>query len=153
VSGFIASPNAGTGDIANAPFFPVIAMSELRAVARIDGTIPDERLIEAATVAMSAVNTDLAGYQADREAEGITSLAEVPAAALGGRSRLVRLYLRAVYAMTKADLLERYRDFDASNSGRTREEDLDKPAAEHRRNARLAIREILGVPRVTAELI
>lgn len=153
MSGFVASPSAGTGTITNSAFFPSIAIAELRAVARIDGTVPDERLIEAATVAMSAVNTDLDGYRADRVAEGIDTLAEVPAIELGGRSRLVRLYQRAVYAMTKADLLERYRDFDAANSGRTREEDLDKPAAEQRRNARLAIREILGVPRVTAELI
>lgn len=153
MSGFIASQSAGTGEIVNAAFYPTIALAELRAVARIDGTVPDERLIEAATVAMSAVNTDLAAYQADREAEGIATLAAVPAAELGGRSRLVRLYQRAIYAMTKADLLERYRDFDAANSGRSREEDLDKPAAEQRRNARLAIREILGIPRVTAELI
>lgn len=153
MSGFVASPSAGTGQIANDAFFPAISIAELRAVARIDGTVPDERLIEAATVAMSAVNTDLDGYRAERVAEGIATLAAVPAAELGGRSRLVRLYQRAVYAMTKADLLERYRDFDAANSGRSREEDLDKPAAEQRRNARLAIREILGVPRVTAELI
>lgn len=153
MSGFIALQSAAAGEIANAAFFPTITLAELRAVARIDGTVPDERLVEAAAVAMSAVNTDLAAYQADQEALGITTLAAVPATQLGGRSRLVRLYLRAIYALTKADLLERYRDFDAANSGRAREDDLDTPAAELRRNARLAVREILGIPRVTAELI
>ena len=72
----------------------------------------------------------------------------------GKRRRFFRgLYLRAVFSTAHASLVEHYADFDATNSGRERGEQLANPADSYRRDAAWAISEIEGRPHSTVELI
>jgi hypothetical protein len=72
---------------------------------------------------------------------------------IGDTSRLVLLYQRAVYATAKAELIERYRDFDSTDAGQRRAEAMELSVDDYRRQARYAIRDILGRPRATVELL
>ena len=63
------------------------------------------------------------------------------------------LYQRAVYATAKAELIERYRDFDSTDAGQRRAETMELSVDDYRRQARYAIRDILGRPRATVELL
>ncbi|HZH44247.1 MAG TPA: head completion/stabilization protein [Lysobacter sp.] len=158
MSGFVATaPTAATSEtdaIANDGWFPNLSMTQLRAVARLDGTVTEERLRDAARYAMSAINRRLAAFKAAHQATGVTKLADVPdAGTIDGENRLVMLYRRAVQCTVKADLIERYRDFDSTDSGLRRADYMDPAIGEQRRNATWAVREILGQPHTIVELI
>ncbi len=157
MSGFIATapipPLAPAGDvIANDGWFPSLSMSATRNAMRLDGTITDQRLRDALVAAMLDVNRQLARYRARAEEMGHTSLgAAAEGATLDGVPRTVLLYQRAVMCLAHASLSEHYRDFDAAGSARQVE---DLPLIdEQRRNARWAVRELLGETHVLVELV
>lgn len=155
MSDFVA-PGAETAPetgIANNGFFPDIDPALFRLATRQDKTVTAERLAEALTAAMASVNRELAPWQVDREAEGYGALAGVDPAPLGGLPVKVRHYLRAVYSLAKAELAERYRDFDATNSGRAKADEMDGAGDAYRRDARWALADLQGRPRTAVELI
>ena len=137
--------------IVNEPWFPAVNLEAVRLIGRIDSGVTLARLAEAATAAMISVNRDLADWRAARETEGAESLAAVPAVQIGGESRNLFLYRRAVAAFAKADLLEGYVDYDLTKAGEQVSEDRSPDVA--RRNGRLALRDLLGNARTTVELI
>lgn len=138
--------------VENDGWFPDVSPAELRSSSRLNGNITPERLAISLAVAMSSVNDELAAYKAERIAEGHQSMAEVPAAQIGGQSIKVTLYLRAVYSLVQADVLDRYPDLGTTAAGEKRADEL--PAADAiRRDARWAISDILGRSRSTVELI
>lgn len=138
--------------LANDGFFPGIDLAHLRAVQRLDGTVTHERLAHETVEAMLAVNAELAAWRATQQAAGHTTLADVPAATADGASALVQRYRRAVYCLAHASLLERYRNFDAT--GARPETASELPGADElRRDARWAVRDILGMARSTVALI
>lgn len=155
MSGFVANPTVSVSELnlTNDGWFPDIDMAALRAAIRLDGTITEARLRHAAVDAVASVNRELYEWQYQQIDAGHTTLAAMPSVQLDGRSRLHLLYLRAVYSTTKADLTERYRDYDSTASGNQRADDLTPSIDEQRRNARWAIRDILGRPHSTVELI
>ncbi|MCO1344221.1 head completion/stabilization protein [Burkholderia multivorans] len=55
--------------------------------------------------------------------------------------------------LAKATLIERYRDYDTTGDGARRADELEPQSDELRRDARWAISDIVGRPRVTVELI
>lgn len=142
-----------TDAIGNDGWFPDLALSTIRATIRLDGTVTDERLRDAARYAIASVNTLLTQFKATAQAAGSASIADVSPAQIDGEKRLVMLYRRAVFSTIKADLLERYRDFDSTDSGLRRGVDLEDPIGEQRRNASWAVRDILGQPHSVVELI
>lgn len=157
MSGFVATAQAA-GDpeadaLINDGWFPDLSLSAIRATVRIDGTITDERLTEAALYAISNINDRLRKFQDAHIAAGVDSLADVSGRELGGERRLVLLYRRAVYSTIKADLIERYRDYDSTDAGQARAEQLDPAIDEQRRNATWAVRDILGESHTVVELI
>ena len=158
MSGFVATapspPAADPQDaIANDGWFPPLSMANTRNAMRLDGTVTPERLRAALVNAMMDINRQLRAFKAERAALGQASLEAASAGELvDGQPRLVLLYLRAVMCSAKADLVERYRDFDADGN-RSRLEDHEPSADEQRRNAQWAVRDILGQPHVHAELI
>lgn len=157
MSGFVATaqaaPDSAADQVINDGWFPDLTLSAFRESLRIDGTVTDARLRDAARYGMSSVNTSLAAYKAGHVAAGVAAFQEVPAAQLDGESRLVMLYRRAVFGLAKSDLTERYRDFDSTDAGLRRAVDMDPAIDEQRRNAFWAVREILGLPRTVVELI
>lgn len=154
MGGFVAT-NATPVEphITNAPFFPAIDPADFRASVRQDATITPERLKAALLYAMNEVNGELTDYVNTQLVAGFGALEFVPSSKLNGESRLVQCYRRAVYALTKAALLEHYRDFDATRSGQQRAEEQPDPDTCYRREARWAIADLIGKPRTTVELI
>ena len=146
-----AAPDSDT--LRNDDWFPDLSLSSLRLAGRIDGTVPADRLRELAKAAALAVNARLREFRAGYEGAGYASLAAVPSSRIDGESRLLALYRRAVACLLKADVIERYRDFDSTDSGQRRAEDQEPTADTWRRNASWAVSDITGQTRTVVELI
>jgi hypothetical protein len=138
--------------VTNDGFFPDIDMDALREAVRLDGTVTAARLRDATIAAVIEVNNELQAYRARQVAAGVTALAQLQPQ-IGGVSVAVSQYLAAVYRTAKADLTERYRDFDTTKLGKDRADHLEGTIDDDRRAARWAIRDLLGKPRSTIELI
>jgi len=154
MTGFVAnSPAPAETDIENIAFFPAISPVDCRDVMRIDSSITPARLRSALVSAMHDTNHDLKSWRAEQETAGHATLAAVPADAIDGASINLTLYQRAVYNYAKAELTERYRDYDSTLNATQRAEDLDETIDQYRRQAMLAIRKLSGRQRTTVELI
>lgn len=149
----IMTGEAPSATVDNDGWFPAMNLAAVRAAIRVDGTVTDERLRDALLYAMVSVNERLARWRAGHEASGAVKLEDVPSVQVGGESRLVLLYRRAVHCTVNADVMERYRNFDSSGSGERRAEDSDPAIAEQLRNVTWAIRDMLGQTHMTVELI
>ena len=125
----------------------------LRDAVRIDGTVTDTRLTHAAINAISSVNKDLSTWRQAQITAGAATLDDVADDEINGDRELKQLYLRAVYATTKANLIERYRDYDATGDGHKSADKLELSADDLYRDARFAIRDIIGESHTTVELI
>lgn len=154
-TGFIA--NAPTtpaeGEIDSSPFWPAISLPDLRDTVRLDGTVTTARLKHAVIDAITSVNRDLADWRRAREAEGVATLAAVPCEVINGESAHLHSYRRAVYAMTRANLLERYTDYSATGDGVKGADAKIISSDDLYRDARFAIRDILGTTHITVALI
>ena len=151
-----APPATAIGVIENDGWFPDIALVDMREAMRLDGTVTDARLVLAVVDAILNVNRELAQWQGQHAQAGIAALADVPAARINRESRLLAQYRRAVYSAAKADLIERYRDYDStatSVSDKKSMEWLDDAPGAQRRNAQWAIADIVGRSHLTVELI
>ncbi|UVM06424.1 head completion/stabilization protein [Pseudomonas laurylsulfatiphila] len=154
MSGFIATGSTAEAYvISNDGFWPDIDGATLRAAIRLDGSISDARLEVAAVNALIQVNQELRGLKASHQADGHAVLADVPADRINDESCLVLLYRRAIYCTAAAELSERYRSFDSTAEGNRNAEELTPSIDEYRRDARFAIRDLLGVGHCTVELI
>lgn len=135
------------------PFWPVISLELVRTNVAVDGSVTTQRLEHAATAALGNVIDQLAAWAAEQQANGCATLASVPAVHINGKSLQVVRFERAVYAYAKADLAERYADADATGRAERGEDGRRVQADEYRRDALHAVRDILGQPRMTSELI
>lgn len=157
MSSFIATAPAATTPEAdrleNDGWFPDLSVTALRAAGRIDGTVPPDRFRELAKAAALSVNARLREFRAGNEGAGYTSLVSVPSSRIGGESRLLVLYRRAVACLLKADVIERYPDFDSTGSGERRAEEQEPGADRYRRDASWAVSDINGLTRTVVELI
>lgn len=148
-----ALPNTPSDTIVNDGWFPSLQLSDIRAIVRLDGTVIDDRLRDAVRFAMLHVNRQLETFQLREQGNGAATLAAVSDRQLDGKNRLNLLYLRAVASWAKADLLERYRSLDSTDSGLRRADDMEPAIGEQRRNASWAMRDIQGLPHSVVELI
>lgn len=154
MSGLVANAPAPAAPVIDAGgWYPDIDLADLRQVVSTDGTVTNERLTECVVIALNSVMDELDCWQKQQVALERASLGEVPARTINGESSLVLLFKRAVYATVKAEMVERYRDFDSTDAGQRRAEQMDLTVDDYRRNARYAIRDILGRARITAELL
>ncbi|HDN9017546.1 TPA: head completion/stabilization protein [Aeromonas salmonicida subsp. pectinolytica] len=154
-TGFIATaPTApDEGEITSSPFWPAISLPDLRETVRLDGTVTTARLTHAVVDAITSVNRDLADWRSARQAEGHATLAAVPSEVINNESVHLHSYRRAVYAMTRANLLERYTDYSATGDGVKGADAKIVSSDDLYRDARFAIRDILGTTHNTVELI
>lgn len=151
-----APPVTAIGVIENDGWFPDITLVDMRDAMRLDGTVTDARLVQAVVDAILHVNRELAQWQGQHAQAGISSLADVPATRINRESRLLAQYRRAVYSTAKADLIERYRDYDSTATSLTDKKSmewLDEAPGAQRRNAQWAIADIVGRSHLTVELI
>lgn len=153
MSGFVAGGPAPTGHINTDPFWPSIDLDDVRGTLRIDSSVTPIRLETSAIAAAISVNREFAEWRRAKQAEGYTTLADVPAEQVKDVSQLIHLYQRAIYAATGAEICERYRSYDSTNSGNQNADDLTPSIDELRRDQRWAVRDFLGLGRTTVELI
>lgn len=154
-TGFIANAptSPAEGEIDSSPFWPAISLPDMRDTVRLDGTVTTARLKHAVIDAITSVNRDLADWRRAREAEGVATLAAVPGEVINGESAYLHSYRRAVYAMTRANLLERYTDYSATGDGVKGADAKIISSDDLYRDARFAIRDILGTTHITVALI
>ena len=153
MSGFIAGGTVANGLINTDAFWPPIDLDQLRATLRIDASVTAPRLETAAVAAAISVNRELAEWRATQQATGHTKLADMPGERINGVPVLVHLYRRAIEAATGAEVCERYRSYDSTNSGHQNAEELTPNIDDYRRDLRWAVRDFLGTNRTTVELI
>lgn len=139
--------------VTNGSFWPGVDLNTLRKTVRLDGTVTTERLKHALVSAIIQVNRDLKAWREKQQDDGYAMLDQVPAERIDGNSELVQLYLRAVYCLTRANLLERYADFDSTGKGTKDAAEQNQTITDLYRDARFAIRDILGESHVTVDLI
>lgn len=140
--------------VACGPFWPDISLSDLRETMRIgNSTITSARLRAAITGAVLTLDQDLSDWRAAREAEGHATLDACPAPTIGGESRLIALYRRAVYAYAAADLVETHGDITATAAGLDKTVHNTMTAEDHRRNGVHAIRDMKGLRRIKARMV
>ncbi len=147
----IQSPADAT--IQSSHFWPAIHLEKLREVMRLDGNVTPPRLEHAAINAVAAVNQELRNWRQEREAEGYEKLADVPAEQINDESTYLQWYARAVYCFSRANLIERMRDYDTTKAGADSTDPLEQTVIALRRDARFAIRDILGVTHSTVALL
>lgn len=153
MSGFVASAPAQPFTLTNDEFWPDIDANHLRERQRIGGNVSAPRLEEAAVAAMISVNRELRKLKLRYQAMGHAALEDVPAEQIQGKSELVHTYLRAVYCTVSAEVAERYRTYSSTNTGTAKGEEEEQSADDYRRDARFAIRDLLGINRTTVELL
>lgn len=156
MNGFVVNndPDATEAqEIANDPFFPVVDPVHFRSATRQDKSVSAARLREALVAAIVAANRELAAWRLQCIADGYATLAGVPAEEIASESARLHHYRRAVYSLAKAELAERYADYDATNSGVKRDDEQDRIEDVFRRDARWAIADIQDRPRTVVELI
>ncbi|CAC9221927.1 Phage head completion protein (GPL) [Pseudomonas aeruginosa] len=66
---------------------------------------------------------------------------------------MLHLYRRVIYCGALAELIERYNSFDATNSGDQKVTEEQSSPDQLRRDARKALRTILGISHTTVELL
>ncbi|MEJ2794373.1 head completion/stabilization protein [Iodobacter sp. LRB] len=139
--------------IKNSGFWPDIDMADAQLSLRLDGTVTPPRLKMALIAAMASANQDLRKYKATQIGQGFSDLIEVDSDTIDGQHILVGHYIRAVYCLAKASLTERYRDFDSTGDGHNKTGQLSDPIEDLNRDARWAIRDLIGSARASVELL
>lgn len=139
--------------IKNNGFWPDIDPGHFRDAQRIDSTITAPRVENALLAAVIDANNQLREWQQKQMDAGYQSIDDVPGPSHLPPSAQKTLYLRAVYAFAKANIVERYRDYDSTGAGLDRGEEMDTTIDDYRRDAAWAIADIVGRTRTTVELI
>ncbi|EPU3934625.1 head completion/stabilization protein [Morganella morganii] len=139
--------------LSSGDFFPDISLRNYQLSMLTDGKVTTERLRHALVNAMIEVNRELSAWKQSQTAAGFTSLAAVPADHINNDSELILLYRRAVYSEAKANLTERYRDTDTTDSGEKKAAALGETVDDLRRDVQWAIQRIKGESHNICELI
>lgn len=154
---FVASnnptqPTANT-TITNAAFFPDVSLEDFRTAMKVDAVATQERALHALRAAVIEVNNRLSKWLTEQINLGYLKIDDIPKqpAEIEGQTKF--LYLRAVWSLAKANLIERYRDYDTTKSGQEKTEALTESADDYRRDCAWAINDLIGTPRATVELI
>lgn len=153
MSGFVAGGTTPSGHINTDPFWPSIDLDQVRATLRIDSSVTPARLETAVINTAINVNRELEAWQLSKQAQGYNELRKVPARQVNGESVQVHLYHRAIEAGVGAEVCERYRSYDSTNTGNRKAEELAPNIDDYYRDQRWAIRDFLGTTRTTVELI
>lgn len=148
-----AGSNTDPVTITNAAFFPDLALSDFRDNMRLDSTVTDDRAVHALQIALFDVNAQLAPWMESQQAEGVATLDAVPEQSWQPEGYYTQLYLRAVWSLARANLIERYRDYDSTNDGHDNADALEMTGDDYRRDAAWAISDIKARRRITVELV
>ena len=156
MSGLIANAPVNVAapvQISSGAFWPAVDVAQLRDRLRLDHSVTDGRLLHAVSHAIATVNRELETWRQTQSALGLTALDKISDQQINGLSIHTLLYLRAIDGFVCAEIADRYRGYDATRSGDQRAEVVHTTSDDYRRDARFAIRDLLGKPRMTVDLI
>ncbi|MES2042603.1 MAG: head completion/stabilization protein [Pseudomonadota bacterium] len=134
-------------------WFSAIDLHAFRATMRVGTAVTDARLREAVLKAMVTTLRDVSAWRSEQVLCGIEHVSLVPGPELDAGSWYENRWRTAVYNYACAELAETHRDVTATGDGSDRAEDKALSADDYRRDALHAVRDILGVTRIVAELI
>jgi len=118
---------------------------------RVGATVPNVRVEATLIAAVITINEELKSLPTTYF--NYASLEAIPADEVADKSIYVHRYQSAVFNEAKADLTERYRDFDSTNDGHEEADKLEETIDDYRRKSRENIRAMLGNPRATIALL
>lgn len=131
-----------------------IDCNEMRDALRLGDIVSHARLVGAIRGGIITVTGELREWKAAQIAAGHAGLADVdPEDEIDGMTRLELLFRRAVQFHAAAELAELHRDSTATTELLNRNETEIQTAADYRRLALHAVRDILGTTRTAVELI
>lgn len=142
-----------TTTLENAGFFPALDLSDFRETMRVDNVATAERALHALRAAMMETNRRLAKWMNAQLQAGVERLENAEAAPGQPQDEKEQLYIRAVYSLAKANLVERYRDYDSTAKAQGRADHLEENIDDLRRDAAWAINDISNTARTTVDLI
>ena len=119
--------------ISSGDYWPDIEVKVAADVMRVTGSITQTRLIESLENSIQYIKQLVVDYEVNNEAPD---------------ERAKSLFLRAVYFDAKADLIERYRDYDSTGTTDNRNDLTTQNASDSRRNSKWAINDLLQKPRL-----
>lgn len=145
----------GQAEIVSAAFWPRIDLADLRDVMRIETNVSSNRLYHAALESTAHVNGQLKAWKQKIQEQGVGHLSQAadPEDHINGEAVQVAYYRRAVYCYTKALLLEKWADADATGKSGERAEAKQSQAEDYRREAHFAVASLMGQARCDSELI
>lgn len=146
-------PDDGGEKVDSGAFWPVVLLSDIRRVMKLDGTVTTDRLKSKTIEAVAHVNHRLRAFRLAQQASGIETLAAVPCEEINGESVNLWRYKTAVYSQAKALLIEGYRDIDTTRDGEKHAEALATQIDTLWRDVNWAISDILNAPRAMIELV
>lgn len=139
-----SAPTEPTGEVIQQDWWPDVSLDSAREIVRISGTVSEARLRDALQAAAYSINHELGPWRLEQQGDHPEKLSD---------ERLAFLYLRAVHFHAKAELIDRYRDYDSTADGDRRGDAMSEAAEDARRTVRWSISELLGIPRLTVELM
>ncbi len=148
----VADTDDGDARITTDDFWPETELRALRLAVRLPGRTTTSRLMHAATEAVAHITGELRNWQTQQMNDGYRTLADVPASRVNGESVNVHRFRLAVYAATRALVLERVRDVDTTEQGDRKADALEAQTGDLWRDVRWAIADIQGAPRIFAGL-
>ena len=148
--GFVANGNNTPSQIIikSDPFYPSIALDQIREIVRIDGAVTTLRLQQAIIEEVIDVNRLLKVLK-----DKATVLSDLSTTEINDKPETDYLYLSAVANGVAAKINENYRNYDSSNSGAKKAEEAEYTVDDYRRNKQWAILQLLGENHTVVELI
>ena len=149
-----ANPPAGVADaVAGDGWYPNLSIKALKDAQRIPETVSDGRAREALLGGFISAAVGLQAWRDQQEAAGKDSLAATSSITIGGESRSVILWRRAVHAFAAADLADTHTDISATDAGRERNQVRAESTDDLRRAATAALRDLMGKSRSRVRLV
>ncbi|WP_439413004.1 head completion/stabilization protein [Enterobacter ludwigii] len=137
--------------ITNDGWWPDTNVADFQSQRSIPASIETETVTNALLMAIGEANDELAEYQSAQRGKGYESAKDVPGPSAGTLNLLCAQYLKIIFARAKAELMGEITSAqrEKANPGQQSEDTRDRLLAE----ASFAIRNIMGYPRVTVDLI
>ncbi|MCZ0751141.1 head completion/stabilization protein [Aeromonas enteropelogenes] len=141
--------------IRNNGFWPDVSVSDFERRRHSPAEQDPGAITAALLAAVTEINGQLANYQTNQQANGYASAAEVPGypAVEGGNNGLVELYLTAVFARAKAQLLPEFATVTEREAGNDLTERVPDTRQQLLAESQFAVRAIKGKRRTGAVLI
>ena len=148
--GFVANGNNTPSqiNIKSDPFYPEIALDQIREIVRIDGAVTNARLQQAIIEEIIDINRLLKVLK-----DKATVLSDLSTIEIDDQPETDYLYRSAVANGVAAKINENYRNYDSSNSGAKKAEEAEYTVDDYRRNKQWAILQLLGENHSVVELI